>query len=129
MSSVSLAAVYHGTPGVISLQSITTPRPRSAEILVEVEACTLCGSDLHSFEGRRAVPVPTVLGHEIVGRIADFGAEAVRTDLSGQLLSVGDRIVWAVVAACGRCTSAWQLATTSRSGHTTGGCQCCGWRQ
>jgi len=105
MSSVSLAAVYHGTPGVISLQSITTPRPRSAEILVEVEACTLCGSDLHSFEGRRAVPVPTVLGHEIVGRIADFGAEAVRTDLSGQLLSVGDRIVWAVVAACGRCTN------------------------
>ena len=105
MSSVSLAAVYNGNPGVISLQSISTPTPRSAEILVEVEACTLCGSDLHSFEGRRAVPVPTVLGHEIVGRIAEFGPQAARTDLSGQPLAVGDRIVWAVVAACGCCTN------------------------
>ena len=105
MPPVSLAAVYHGTPGVLTLQSIATPKPRGAEILVTVEACTLCGSDLHSFEGRRAVPVPTVLGHEIVGRIADFGPQAPRTDLSGELLSEGDRIVWAVVASCGQCSN------------------------
>ncbi len=105
MSSLSLAAVYHGTPGAISLQTIATPRPSTSEILVTVEACTLCGSDLHSFEGRRAVPVPTVLGHEIVGRIAEFGPQAPRTDLSGQPLAVGDRVVWAVVASCGRCSN------------------------
>lgn len=105
MSSDSLAAVYHGTPGAITLQLIPTPRPRGAEILVTVEACTLCGSDLHSFEGRRAVPVPTVLGHEIVGRITAFGPQAPRTDLSGQQLAEGDRVVWAVVASCGLCSN------------------------
>ncbi|MFM7057082.1 MAG: zinc-binding dehydrogenase [Planctomycetota bacterium] len=105
MSSVSLAAVYHGTPGAISLQTIATPQPANSEILVTVEACTLCGSDLHSFEGRRAVPVPTVLGHEIVGRIVEFGPQAPRADLSGQPLAEGDRVVWAVVASCGRCSN------------------------
>jgi alcohol dehydrogenase len=105
MSSVSLAAVYQGTPGLLEFQSLPTPLPRGAEILVSVEACTLCGSDLHSFEGRRAVPVPTVLGHEIVGRIEAFGHEAKRVDVTGVPLAEGDRVVWAVVASCGCCSN------------------------
>ncbi len=105
MSSVSLAAVYQGTPGLLEFQSLPTPCPRGEEILVSVEACTLCGSDLHSFEGRRAVPVPTVLGHEIVGRIEAFGPSARRMDVSGLSLSEGDRVVWAVVASCGGCSN------------------------
>ncbi|MEY3458457.1 MAG: L-threonine 3-dehydrogenase [Planctomycetota bacterium] len=105
MSAVSLAAVYEGTPGVLEFQSLPTPKPRGEEILVAVESCTLCGSDLHSFEGRRAVPVPTVLGHEIVGRIAAFGSGATRVDLAGAPLVEGDRVVWAVVASCGQCSN------------------------
>ena len=41
---------------------------------MEVVACTLCGSDLHTVHGRRTVPVPTILGHEILGRIVGFGS-------------------------------------------------------
>ena len=71
----SLAAVFSGTAGSVCLQTIRTPVPQPGEMLVRVEGCTLCGSDLHSIEGRRSVPVPTVLGHEIVGRIQQIGGD------------------------------------------------------
>lgn len=101
--SNSLAAVYSGNPGQIGLQHLDTPLPRGGEILVRIESCTLCGSDLHSFEGRRKVPTPTILGHEIVGRIETFGPDAVRRDAAGHPLETGTRIVWGVVASCGSC--------------------------
>jgi len=99
----SLAAVFSGESGRVRLQSLQTPVPQSGELLVRVEGCTLCGSDLHSIEGRRTVPVPTVLGHEIVGRIEQLGAGEPLFDVAGQPLSLGDRIVWAIVASCGQC--------------------------
>lgn len=102
-SSHSLAAVYYGHPGEIELTQIQTPEPSGFEILVRVEACTLCGSDLHSFKGARKVAVPTILGHEITGRIETFGPRASRVDASGQPLTEGDRVVWALVASCGEC--------------------------
>jgi alcohol dehydrogenase len=70
---------------------------------VEVLACTLCGSDLHTIQGKRREPVPTVLGHEILGRIAEFGPGAARVDASGRDLAEGDRVTWSVVASCGEC--------------------------
>ena len=103
MTGQSLAAVFQGTAGQIELRHLPTPVPRGGEILVRVESCTLCGSDLHSFEGRRKVPVPTILGHEIVGRIEAFGPEANRTDAAGISLETGSRVVWGLVAACGEC--------------------------
>jgi alcohol dehydrogenase len=77
--------------------------PEHSEILVEVIACTLCGSDLHSLHGRRTVPVPTILGHEVLGRIAAFGPTAPRRDAAGEPMHVGDRVTWAIVASCGAC--------------------------
>lgn len=103
MTSSSLAAVFCGDAGHIELRQIPTPVPDGGEILVRVESCTLCGSDLHSIEGRRKVPVPTILGHEIVGRIESFGPNATQVDAAGKSLSVGSRVVWGLVAACGDC--------------------------
>jgi alcohol dehydrogenase len=103
MTSTSLAAVFSGDAGRIELRQISTPVPHRGEILVRVESCTLCGSDLHSFEGRRKVPVPTILGHEIVGRIEAFGSDATQSDAAGKPLAVGSRVVWGIVAACGNC--------------------------
>nr|WP_303652701.1 zinc-binding dehydrogenase [Paludisphaera mucosa] len=79
------------------------PDPVGGEILVEVVACTLCGSDLHSIHGRRPTPTPSVLGHEILGRIAAFGPEAGRDDAAGRPMAAGERVTWAVVASCGAC--------------------------
>lgn len=101
----SLAAVFDGHPGKLELRRLPIPALEPAEILVRVLGCTLCGSDLHSVEGRRSVPVPTVLGHEIVGEIVEFGATASVHDLAGRELKVGDRVTWAIVANCGHCFS------------------------
>lgn len=99
----STAAVFAGTPGQVTLQQFPLPEPQSAEILVRILGCTLCGSDLHSFDGRRQVPIPTVLGHEIVGEIVAWGDAAPAKDLAGLPLQIGDRVTWSIVANCGDC--------------------------
>jgi len=103
LTSATIAAVFHGPGTPIEFREFALPDPRGKEILVEVVACTLCGSDLHTLHGRRSVATPTVLGHEILGRIVEFGAAAPRRDENGLGLSIGDRVTWAVVASCGDC--------------------------
>ncbi len=97
------AAIFEGKAGHCRVRSVPLPEPTAAEVLVKVLGCTLCGSDLHSLEGRRSVPVPTVLGHEIVGEVLARGDSAPATDLAGRALRVGDRVTWAIVASCGAC--------------------------
>ncbi len=88
-----------------SLEVVTfaTPEPADEELLVRVTCCTLCRSDLHTHSGRRTEPTPTVLGHEIVGRIAAFGKLAARVDYRGTPAEIGSRITWAVAVGCGQC--------------------------
>jgi putative phosphonate catabolism associated alcohol dehydrogenase len=100
---IASAAVFRGVGLPFDHVKWPLPRPRGMEVLVEVIACTLCGSDLHSIHGRRSVPVPTILGHEILGRAVDFGSEASRVDAADQPLGVGDRVTWGIVASCGAC--------------------------
>ncbi len=99
----SKAVLFFGPDRPWELRTMQTPEPQGHEILVKVLACTLCGSDLHSIAGKRAVHVPCVLGHEIVGQIDVFGPEAAHLDANGQPLLLGDRVVWSVVASCGAC--------------------------
>lgn len=99
----SLGAIFEGTAGTVALRHLTLPDPGAGEYLVRVLGCTLCGSDLHSFDGRRSVPVPTVLGHEIVGEIVACGSPTPTFDLAGAELKPGDRVTWAIVASCGNC--------------------------
>ena len=97
------AAVFRGRDVSIGIEDMPTPRLREGEILVRVVACALCRSDLHTVFGRRAEPTPTILGHEIVGRIESFGPEAPRQDAAGNPLSIGTRVTWAIVVGCGEC--------------------------
>jgi alcohol dehydrogenase len=85
------------------LAAFPTPEPVGGEILVEVAACTLCGSDLHTIQGKRVEPTPTVLGHEILGRVVAFGPTAPRRDLRGEPIEPGTRVIWSIVANCGDC--------------------------
>jgi alcohol dehydrogenase len=103
MTTMATAAVFRGVGLPFERAQWPVPRPGGAEVLVEVIACTLCGSDLHSIRGRRAVPVPTILGHEILGRVVAFGPDAPRADAANQPLGLGDRVTWAIVASCGDC--------------------------
>jgi alcohol dehydrogenase len=103
VSQTSRALVFRGPGQPLELTEFPTPEPRGSEVLVDVIACTLCGSDLHTMQGRRIEPTPTVLGHEILGRIAAFGRTAPRRDAAGRSLALGDRVTWAIVASCGEC--------------------------
>jgi alcohol dehydrogenase len=85
------------------MRSIPVADPEQREILVRVLGCTLCGSDVHTYTGRRSTPLPTILGHEILGRIEAFGPTAVRRDARDRLLRAGDRVTWSLVASCGEC--------------------------
>ncbi len=49
------------------------------------------------------MPLPTILGHETLGLVAEFGPTAPRVDAAGRPLNVGDRVTWAIVAHCGDC--------------------------
>lgn len=82
------------------------PIPREIEpgaILTRIEMCSICGTDVHLWQGSLAtkVELPVILGHEMVGRIVAFGAGPQR-DSAGQPLRVADRITWAHTS-CGSC--------------------------
>lgn len=103
MGRRAIAAVFHGPGQPLRVREFDVPDPVGAEALVRVTGCTLCGSDLHTFDGRRSAPTPSVLGHEIIGRIEALGPDAPRCDAAGQPLRPGDRVTWSVVAHCGGC--------------------------
>jgi L-iditol 2-dehydrogenase len=73
------------------------PVPGKGEVLIDIQACGVCGSDIHGMDGRsgRRIP-PIVMGHEAAGVISQLG-EGV-TDWK-----VGDRITWDSTEFCGDC--------------------------
>ncbi len=84
------------TPLVLRERSI--PQPAAGEILIKIEACGVCRTDLHVVDGELPHPkLPIVPGHEIVGRVAALGA-----GVSG--FRVGERVgvPW-LGATCGVC--------------------------
>jgi putative phosphonate catabolism associated alcohol dehydrogenase len=95
------AAVWSGLDAGFSVEPQPFPVLRSGEVLVNVELATICGSDLHTVNGDRPTPLPTVLGHETVGTIVATGGNVAAHD--GQQLGIGDRITWTIGTACGQC--------------------------
>ncbi|MGI0518999.1 alcohol dehydrogenase catalytic domain-containing protein, partial [Microbacterium maritypicum] len=72
------------------------------DVLVAVEMSTICGSDVHTVQGRRSAPTPLVLGHESVGRVIATGDGGAHT-VDGTPLRIGDRVVWSVTVSCASC--------------------------
>ncbi len=97
-----LAAVFREPNEPMELRQVRITNLLSGEVLVRITCCTICGSDLHTFTGARSSPVPSVLGHEIIG-VVDAIADTV-SDVVGAPVKVGDRITWSVAASCGGCS-------------------------
>jgi putative phosphonate catabolism associated alcohol dehydrogenase len=95
--------LFQGPNRLLEVADFKEPRPEGDETIVRVLCCALCSSDLHTHAGRRDVETPTVLGHEIVGRIEAFGPTASRQDIRGAALAIGDRVNWSIAANCGSC--------------------------
>src|SRR5207247_9646624 len=89
------AAVLRGTREM-SIESVPVPQLATNEVLVEVEANGLCGSDVHCYTGERALEYPMVLGHEIAGHIVATGANVSPWRL-------GERVSVETHLGCGEC--------------------------
>ncbi|MGI0068231.1 MAG: alcohol dehydrogenase catalytic domain-containing protein, partial [Thermoplasmata archaeon] len=98
MRAMVLHAPGPATGRPLQIEEVATPEPKEHEVLVEIDACGVCRTDLHVVEGDLPPLRPAVIpGHEIVGNVARVGPE-VRT------LSIGDRVgvPW-LRWTCGRC--------------------------
>jgi threonine dehydrogenase-like Zn-dependent dehydrogenase len=100
----SRAAVLRQFGTELQLEHVPVPAEiEPGAILVATEACSICGTDVHLWQGSLALKVdlPVILGHEMVGRIVRLGPGA-GVDSVGQALREGDRICW-THTACGHC--------------------------
>ena len=97
------AVLYDPVQRNFIMRSYAFPVPQPGEVLVRLTCCTICGSDLHTYTGKRCETTDLcVLGHEMVGVIETLGDLEMR-DYHGNLLKKGDRVTWSMVVSCGAC--------------------------
>ncbi|MEO8688680.1 MAG: NAD(P)-dependent alcohol dehydrogenase [Solirubrobacteraceae bacterium] len=93
------AAVLHA-PGDVRIEERDRPLPGPREVLVQITAVGVCGSDVHYYEhgriGPMVVEAPMVLGHESAGNVVELGEGATKH-------AVGDRVTLEPGVPCGRC--------------------------
>lgn len=100
---IGRAAVMHDYKADFEIREYPRPAAAPGGLVVEIDVATVCGSDVHAWQGNLSLPVdpPLILGHEMAGRIIEIG-DGAEVDSVGQPLAVGDRVVWAHVP-CGHC--------------------------
>jgi (R,R)-butanediol dehydrogenase/meso-butanediol dehydrogenase/diacetyl reductase len=101
------AAVFREVGKKLSIEEVPEPEPGDRDLVVEVRACGICGSDLHVSELSGALPAGAIMGHEFAGEVVEVGAEA-RADFE-----VGDRVCPLPYISCGRCAA----CLTGNGGH------------
>lgn len=95
MSSTMQGVVFHGPTDVRTAQ-LAVPPIGPTDVLLDVEACGVCGSDLASYAHGHYVEPGQVMGHELSATLA-----AVGSDLTG--LEVGQRVAVRPMRSCGAC--------------------------
>ena len=96
------AAVVREFGEALQVEEIPAPVPAPDEVLVQVEACGVCHSDLHLADGdwpqlAKIIKKPLILGHEVIGRVMDRGSAVTRPE-PGERVGV-PWIHW----TCGKC--------------------------
>ncbi len=108
LSDTMTAALMTTPGGPLSLADIAVPQAGHGELLVNIEVCGLCHTDLHFWKGDHPLPrdLPVVLGHEGIGRVVKAGPGVSR-------YAPGDRVgLGFVYGTCGHCRECM-------SGHET----------
>ncbi len=96
------AAVVARSGAPPGLEDVPVPQLDKGDMLVAVDAATLCGTDVHFWRGAvgGSPETPYIPGHETAGRVVEIRGE--RFDVTGRPLRPGDRIIW-TYPFCGRC--------------------------
>jgi 2-desacetyl-2-hydroxyethyl bacteriochlorophyllide A dehydrogenase len=93
-----MRAIVLDRPGTFRVADVPDPTPRDGEIVVKVECCGICGTDLHIMDGEfPPTPYPITPGHEFAGTIVAHGRD-VTLDLP-----VGARVAVDPSLYCGHC--------------------------
>jgi 2-desacetyl-2-hydroxyethyl bacteriochlorophyllide A dehydrogenase len=92
-----MKAVLVEEPGSVNVVTMPDPGPAPDEVVVQVGACGICGTDIHIIDGEFPPTVyPIVIGHEFGGEVV-----AVGKDVEG--FAVGDRVGVDPTLNCGAC--------------------------
>lgn len=83
-------------PGKVSVATVPDPTPGPRDVVVDVAACGLCGTDLHILQGEFAPTLPIVPGHEFAGEVVGIGSEVTE-------VAVGDRVAVDPSLYCHEC--------------------------
>jgi len=93
----TMMAVVKDKPGPgFAWKEVPCPDIGAGQVLVQVKAVGICGTDIPIFDGVRAVPEGLIPGHEFAGVIAQVGQGV-------EGWAVGDRVAVGLVKGCGRC--------------------------
>lgn len=102
LTPTTMNALVWTAPGCVEMQTLATPAPAAGEVLLEVAAVGICGSELSGFLGHNSLRVPPlIMGHEFSARIAQIGGGALA---NGEAPTIGQRVAVNPLIACGDCT-------------------------
>ena len=110
MTSIKGKAMVSFGPGTTwEMREYPVPDPEPDAIVTKITLSSLCGSDIHMYQGdfggrTGERGAPRISGHEFVGKVYKLGAN-IQSDTTGQPLKEGDRVVWCYYVPCGRCPS------------------------
>jgi (R,R)-butanediol dehydrogenase/meso-butanediol dehydrogenase/diacetyl reductase len=91
------AGVFRGI-GQVPIEDVPDPRPGPRDVVLDVKACGICGSDLHTYVAAQLASVGQVMGHEFSGEVAEIGGEV-------EGIVVGDRVTGPPIQPCGECAA------------------------
>lgn len=95
----TMRALYYPAHDTLSLEDLPIPNYADDEVLIKVEACGICGSEIETFKSQstRRVP-PLIMGHEFSGTIQKMGSKVANW-------VVGSKVVSNSIVSCGKCTN------------------------
>ncbi|WP_053749375.1 zinc-dependent alcohol dehydrogenase family protein [Streptomyces sp. MMG1533] len=83
-------------PGKVTVTTVPDPTPGPRQVVIDVAACGLCGTDLHILQGEFAPKLPIVPGHEFAGEVVGLGSDVTE-------LKIGDRVAVDPSLYCNEC--------------------------
>lgn len=122
MNQTMKAAVAHTYGEPLRIEEVKVPLPGPGQILVKIEACGVCHTDLHAVEGDWPLrpPLPFIPGHEGVGYVAAVGGGVSR-------VKEGDRVgvpwLYSACGCCEHCLTGWETlcAEQQNTGYSVNG--------